>query len=76
MPVCPECSFWTPDFHKGDVDHHGTYDLIFKCIDLFSDGFVTVVGGLGKRSAKRNGSQREGFSRRIGRFGTPTRPNQ
>jgi hypothetical protein len=25
MPVCPECSFWTPNFHDGDVDHNGTY---------------------------------------------------
>ena len=25
MPVCPECTFWTPDFNLGEVDHNGTY---------------------------------------------------
>jgi hypothetical protein len=25
MPVCPDCSFWTPDFNMGDVDHNGTW---------------------------------------------------
>lgn len=33
MPVCPECSFWTPEFVLGDVDHNGTY-VAFHYLDL------------------------------------------
>jgi hypothetical protein len=41
MPVCPECSFWTPNFTDGDVDHAGTYVslcALIRCYRWFCNG--------------------------------------
>ena len=56
MPVCPECSFWTPDFHQGEVDHNGTYAISLSITPhVFLVGSVTVVGKLGRKNVAKSG---------------------
>ena len=56
MPVCPECSFWTPDFNQGEVDHNGTYVFSHSVGgSFFIVGSVTVAGRLGKTNGERSG---------------------
>jgi hypothetical protein len=65
MPVCPECSFWTPNFGEGEVDHNGTYVMSFWAMFKFLDGSVIAVGKHGKSRGERNVSILASFCPKI-----------